>query len=164
MKNDLYLFDIPIYRISPSKYSENLKDYINQNSNDKSPPWYHDFLVNNYGGSWKYNEIIGYIRFYTNPTFDRRILGELWLIKSKTLYRKTRRKIFELISHKCGFEIDSYRYEKKNNEEIFELLSSTLEHLRNTEFKKYYLDDSLFKSTGPFINWKKLLNLNADCT
>ncbi|MES2961874.1 MAG: hypothetical protein V4694_05765 [Pseudomonadota bacterium] len=158
------LFEIPIYRLSPTEYGHQLENYIEENSKNVHPdltttPRFRDSLWKRFGGDWKYNEIIGYIRLYINDEIDTRILGEQWWSNSKVKKRKTRKKIFEYFYHKSGFEIHRNDYYNKSNEVIFKLLSNTISRLKeDSDYRKYYIEDSLFLSVGKFIDWNGLLN------
>ena len=176
MNSIKYLFEIPVYRIDQEKYLIQIAKYIkkyfekinkerrflklSEEAPDTNPKMY-DHLVKTYGGEWRYNEVIGYIRLYTIPRYDDRILGELWWVDAKRII-KTRKKIFYKENYKCGFEVFGYEYNNKSDAAIFQLLLERMDSIKkDCRFRKYYVDDSLLRSVGGFIKWGDLLQDNS---
>jgi hypothetical protein len=149
-----YLFEIPIYRLSPDEYLKQREDFINKNNNVPKI-----IAEKEFGGDWRYNEIIGYIRIIYIPPDDGRIIGELWWINAKRIV-KTRRKIFKYAYGSKGeFEIRQFEIRKAtSNELIFKLLLDNVNNLKTGSFKKYHIDDSLFQLLGKFIDWNGLIS------
>lgn len=62
------LFELPIYRVSEDTYYKDFGEYYEKRKISHNDPLYEESLNQNllkeYGGQWKYNEIIGYLRFY----------------------------------------------------------------------------------------------------
>ena len=112
-----------------------------------------DFNVNRWY-PWRYNEIVGWIRLCGDGT---RIVGELWHIKAKTIRRRLVKKEFF-----CAFMkfIELNVHSNDSSEEIFKKICTELEQLNSKRlFKKRYIDIDIFKTIGPFIDWRQLLAL-----
>lgn len=147
-----YLFEIPVYRLSESDYYKKLIDYISGINSKMSTPMSDAYLRKQYGGDWRYNEIIGFLRFYRYGCNQIRCdYAETDAIK-KT---RTRKKLFEKLS-------DSYCIEQfsrsASNIDLAKSMRSAVEHCENRLKKKNrVLDKELFENTVDFIDWKSLL-------
>jgi hypothetical protein len=79
MLGDMYFFDVPVYRLREDRYYDERDRYIDNAMFPPSSPYserlreearknpniaFKDHLQNSYGGPWRYNEIIGYIRLH----------------------------------------------------------------------------------------------------
>jgi len=106
-------------------------------------------LRKSYGGSWEYNEIIGYIRLYF---FGTQIRGEYWGVNSKRIVR-TRKKTFEYKTWKLATEIDIHR--KPDSSSIFSKIQDYLERCKK-ELKGRYIDIVNLKAIGSYVDWKSL--------
>ena len=163
-----FFFEIPIYRCDQNQHSKEMENdkekYIAtrfQFAQEIPQNIYEGIRTNaenefniNHWYSWRYNEIIGWIRFYANGT---RILGELWLVKkrvSKNLINKRFRYVEMKFIELCldGNESSINIYEKITNEII---------QLSKKRFlRKRYIDTEVLQTIGPFIDWRHLLGLN----
>lgn len=161
-----HFYDLPVYRLSRKRYYKDMDEYIKKNMYSGSPShlkmmedFYRkeptrkreaeDRLRESYGGSWEYNEIIGYIRLYFLGT---QIRGEYWGVNSKRIVR-TRRKILEYKTWQLASEIDLHR-----EADSFSIFSKIMEYLGRCqkELKGRYIDTGNFKTIGPFVDWKSL--------
>lgn len=147
-----YLFEMPVYRLSENDYYKKLTDYKNGINSKMTTPMSDEYLRKQYGGDWRYNEIIGFLRFYRYGHNKIRCdYAETDAIK-KT---RTRKKLFEKIS-------DSYCTEpfsiSDSNIGIAKSIRSAVEHCEcRLKKKRRVLDKELFESTVDFIDWKSLL-------
>ena len=147
-----YLFEIPVYRLCESEYHKKLTDYKNCINSKTSMPMSDVYLYKQFGGDWRYNEIIGFLRFYRYGENQIRCdYAETDAIK-KT---RTRKKLFEKVS-------DSYccvPFSKLSlNTELAKIMRSSVEHCENRLRKQNrVLDKELFENTVDFIDWKSLL-------
>ena len=105
-----------------------------------------------FGGPWRYNEIIGYIRLHF---LGDQIRGEYWLVKSKRIV-KTRKKIIDFLSHKIVPEKTIPR--DATNSEIYELIMAYIEEAKKY-LRKWHVDSEDFEKIGKLIDWKSLINL-----
>lgn len=147
-----YIFEIPVYRITENDYYKKLSDYKNFLKYKMQEPMSDESLKKQYGGDWRYNEIIGFLRFYRCGRNQIRCdYTETDAVK-KT---RTRRKIFEQKS-------DSYCIEpfttSSSNIDLAKSMRSAVDHCEvRLKKKKRILDKELFENTVDFIDWKSLL-------
>lgn len=145
------LFEIPVYRLSENNYYEKMRDHISQTNQDKEYPMDEGYLRKQYGGDWRYNEIIGFLRFYRYG--QNQIRCEYWETDAKIKVR-TRKKQYYQVS-------DSYCAEKfapnSSNEELAKTMKSAVEHCEQ-RLKRRVLDRELFDATVELIDWKALLS------
>lgn len=147
-----YLFEIPVYRLSESDYYKKMNDYKNSINSKMPMPKSDEHLCKQYGGDWRYNETIGFLRFYRYGGNQIRCdYTETDAIK-KT---RTRKKLFEKVS-------DSYCNEQfsvsASNTDLAKSIRSAVEHCEyRLKKKRRVLDKELFENTVDFIDWKLLL-------
>ncbi len=165
-----FFFEIPIYRCDQNQYTKEtekaLENHIArrlqfapelpQNIYERiRTSAENDFNINQWY-SWRYNEIIGWIRLYANGT---RIIGELWFVKeriSKNLVKKRFRYVEMKFIELC---LDG----NESSVKIFEKVTNELRQLnRKRSLRKRYIDIEAFQTIGPFIDWRQLLGLNND--
>lgn len=147
-----YLFEIPVYRLTESDYYKKLNDYKNGINSNMEVPMSDAYLKNQYGGDWRYNEIIGFLRFFRYGSSQIRCDYTETDAVNKT---RTRRKVFEKIS-------DSYCTEpfaiSSSNMGLAKCMKSAVEHCEiRLKKKNRFLDKELFENTVDFIDWKSLL-------
>jgi|SRR5579885_818249 hypothetical protein len=164
MQTDLW--DIPVYRISEKKYYEQRNEYIEKRifrvgSDEETALRAHyklfphdyarfaDHLARSFGGMWRYNEIVGYIRIHF---FGGQIRGEYIGLYGKRIVR-SRRKLFEIKTHKLAAEITVYGC--KESSDIFRLLQRYINDCKK-ELKGRFVDDSIFHRIGAYVDWEKL--------
>ena len=62
------LFELPIYRVSEEQYYKSFSEHYEKRKIPHNNLLYEESLNQNlrkdFGGDWKYNEIVGYLRFY----------------------------------------------------------------------------------------------------
>jgi len=168
----IFFFDVPIYKIEKESYEANQKLYIDECLNDD--PEHHaeieafyrecphakirnsDYFWRQYGGPWQFNEIIGYIRLYSE---GYQIRGQLWYVDVKRVVRNPRHKILICKNAGLGFGIPVDTPTQSTNVEIFDLIMKYLDSVRLLpRFKKRFVDSSLFETIGPYVDWKSLIN------
>ena len=91
MPNINYLFEIHVYRLTENDYYDATQKYIDKTNSNLQYPMDVDFLLKQYGGSWQYNEIIGFLKFYQYGA--NQIRCEYWETDSSRKV-KTRKKQF----------------------------------------------------------------------
>ena len=162
-----YFYDVPVYRLSHERYYKDMGEYIKKHMCSGRPShkkmmedFYRreparkreaqDRLRKSYGGTWEYNEIIGYIRLYFLGT---QIRGEYWGVNSKRVVR-TRKKILECKTWKLASEIDLHQ-----EPDSLSIFSKIMEYLGKCqkELKGRYIDTENLKTIGPYVDWKSLL-------
>lgn len=164
-----YFYDLPIYRVSSEKFDRDWGEYL-QTSLYSAPsgiskeyiddfykrePGQKSFRTQHawkkFGGPWRYNEIIGYIRLYF---LGDQIRGEYWLVRTKKVV-KTRKKIIDFRDYKIVPEktIPS----NATNYKIYELVIAYIKEAKKS-LKKWYVDFEDFEKIGRFIDWKSLMH------
>jgi hypothetical protein len=165
-----FFFEIPIYRCDQNQHAnETEKDrdkYIAsrfqsaqkllQNIYERIHTSAENEFNINHWYSWRYNEIIGWIRLYANGT---RILGELWLV-NKRVSKILLKKRFQYVEMKF-MELCLDGNESSIN--IFEKITNEIMQLNKTRcLRKRYIDTEVLQTIGPFIDWRHLLGLNKN--
>lgn len=152
------LFELPIYRLSEDEYYKGLDKYYQKRKIPHSNTQYERSLNQNlykdFGGYWKYNEIIGYLRFYKYANDVRCYYYK----DDKKRIIKTRTKQFIPIDDTLyKISIKSSYSNNQIAEKLIEMVNycSTLE-----DFSKRYIDRVLFDNTVNFIDWRRLIDLN----
>ena len=162
------ILTLPVYRLSREKYHKQREKYVNDNMyrgstghikfqkefHAKNPDIKHQFeshLINKFGGCWEFNEVIGFIKLQFLGT---QVRGEYFEIKAKRITR-TRKKIFEYITHKLAPELEIKR--GANNQEIFGVVKDYVSDCYKELPEGRFIEDEQLKSIGPFINWRALL-------
>jgi hypothetical protein len=154
-------FDIPVYRIAEAVYEavfssdlekcEALK--INEELYNRYPDLKVQFLEHKrktYGGMWRYNEIIGYLRLYILGTQIR-----AWYFENDVKkHCKSRRKQFIYRTHKLASEMDLLW--PWRNEEIFKVMMSYLNSCKK-QLPNRFVDTRDFELVGKHLDWKGLL-------
>ncbi len=147
------LFEIPVYRLDENSYYDQMKSHISKISGKNQHPTDEGYLKKQYGGDWKYNEIIGFLRFYRYG--ENQIRCEYWETNAKKKVR-TRKKQFEKISDRYCCEPFSKSAE---NSILAQSMRNAVEHCETRlKKKKRFLDRELFDSTVNHVNWKSLLS------
>jgi hypothetical protein len=160
------LFDVPVYRLSREKYELQQTKFIERELKNSGGRYWEEacrrspelkvqaegHLWNIYGGSWLYNEIIGFIRLFF---LSEQIRGEYYRVEAKKIIR-TRRKVFRpLASEVTSPEKVSLG---SSNQEIFGKIRNYLLRVQNEkELKKHYIDASVLENVGLHIDWSALL-------
>lgn len=146
-----YLFELAVYRLSEDSYYEQMRSHISQTNHDKDYPVDESYLRKEYGGDWRYNEIIGFLRFYQYG--QNQIRCEYWETDAKKKVRTRKKQYFQVSDSYCTkrFSLNS------PNEELANTMKSAVEHCEQ-RLKRRVLDRELFDATVDLIDWKALLN------
>jgi hypothetical protein len=161
-----YFHDLPVYRLPAGDYYSARGKFIDETMYPKDNPYsdhtrdqhkknpstkvaFEDHLSRIYGGVWRYNEIIGYVRLHF---LGSQIRGEYYGVGSKRIVR-TRKKILEYKTWKLAPEIDIPS--NSTNKQIFELVIKYVNSCRK-ELKKRYIDSELLEIIGQYVDWRRL--------
>ena len=129
--------------------------YIEKINSTNQNPLNQAHLRKEYGGDWKYNEIIGFLQFYRYG--GNQIRCEYWDTDSIRKVR-TRQKRFEKISDSYCNELFS---KSESNLKLAQTMKNAVEHCETRlkmKNKNQILDRELFDNTVDFIDWKSLLS------
>jgi hypothetical protein len=161
-----YFFDLPVYRIKEDAYVEQQQEYIEKavfppDSPDlealklleKNDPdintAYRSHAFKSYGGIWRYNEIIGYIRLYF---LGDQIRGEYYAVNKKRIMR-SRTKQLEHKTWKLAPELDIE--DDSSSEKVLESIEKYIEDCME-ELPRRYIDTSGFDAIAKYTDWKSL--------
>ena len=146
------LFEVSVYRLEKSDYYNKMSVHIEKVNSKNQYSLNECYLRKNYGGDWRYNEIIGFLRFYRYGS--NQIRCEYWETDAKKKVR-TRKKQFEKLS-------DNYCNEpfhkSAKNSDLVQTMKNAVEHCETRiNNKKLIMDRDLFDNIVNFIDWKSLL-------
>jgi hypothetical protein len=158
-------FDVPVYRLPRKEYDAKREAWI-QKEMDEQPAhvreWYaqdakeagrvRSHLRQHYGGTWDFNEIIGFIRLHFLGT---QIRGEWWRVTADRVTR-SRTKRFEFRDWKVTYEEEISA--GSCNTELYALILKYLARAQKEgHIKRFYVDTSIFERIGPYVDWNALL-------
>ena len=98
----LRFHDLPVYRLSIEKYNAEFERYVASAQRQRGPTVTPEMVSGSFGGSWLFNEIIGYIRLHI---LGAQIRGEYYAVSKKRIVR-SRSKTLSFRTHKLAPEID----------------------------------------------------------
>ncbi len=155
-------FDVPVYRVSKERYDAEFKESVAELDGDDAelvrrlerddPTWVarrRDLLKNSFGGSWQFNEIVGYIRLHF---VGSQVRGELWWPEKERL-KRTRTRQLAWRTHKVVPELELPR--DATNQQVYETVHRYLDNARQ-KLNHRYIDTTVFQRIGPFIDWNGL--------
>ena len=161
MLAEKYFFEIAVYRNSEDEFNSDLEKARKKHKERLSSelgilPETETYkrsveaFTGQYG-SWRYNQVIGWIRLYSLGT---QIRGEYWFVKAKRIHRNMKDRYF--FNHGKAFEINLSQHD--SSEEIFLQVSNQLENLKQEKpFKGRHIDLEAFLTAGVYMNWRRLL-------
>lgn len=162
-----YFYDIPVYRLPEERYYRERDEYIDDVLFPKDSPYsqslrereaadpncniaIRDHLQRSYGGCWRFNEIIGYIRLHF---LSSQVRGEYFAVRKKHIVR-TRTKILEYHMLKLAPEVEiPYPF---TSDGIYGAVLKYLADCRK-ELPGRYVDTELFESIGKHVDWLGLM-------
>lgn len=148
-----YFYDIPVYRLAEKRYYQEMHAYLDHavsGGSASSNSALRDHLERTYGGCWRFNEVVGYIRLFF---LGSQVRGEYMAVGKKRIVR-TRKKVFECITLKRAPEADlPYPY---TNPGIYDAILGYLDDCRK-ELPGRYVDTALFEAIGRHVDWIGLM-------
>lgn len=142
------LFELPVYRLTENKYYKQFAVYKVKHGNAYTDDSY---LLKEYGGSWEYNEIIGYLKFYLSGNTQIRSVYTETDAKKKV---KTRKKTFIETTHSfCTTNINR----KLENQKIIKFIEDSITHCALNLPKGRFIKRDIFDSTFKHIDWQSVM-------
>jgi len=156
--------DIPVYRLPEAayysqreKFAENGIEPMLHGLGDQAANSKHKSMIENarehlndvYGGIWRFNEIIGYIRLHF---LGSQVRGEYFAVRRKRLAR-TRHKQFEWVTHKLAPEVE---IETPLCDATIEAAVGRYLDDCEREVPRRYIDHSVLDVLKPYIRWYDL--------
>jgi len=158
-----HFFDIPVYRLPSEKYYREREAYVEQTlfpndfpdsdqlrAQDKADPsknaFMRDYLEKKFGGCWRFNEIIGYIRLHF---LGSQIRGEYYGVAKKRIVR-TRTRTLEYLTWKLAPEVGVPHPVTQDG-----ILGAIWEYIEDCrkELRGRHIDTSMFEFLAPHIDW-----------
>ena len=166
-----YFFDLPVYRLPESSYYAEFKRYVQEvifppgtlqgqylrKLENSDPSAFSDVVNRNlegYGGIWRYNEIVGYIRLHFLGT---QVRGEYFAPNRRRIMR-TRTRTLEFRTWKLAPEEEIAT--PITTDSVRKSVESYIKACRK-ELGKRYIDTTLFESLAPHIDWLSLYESDA---
>ncbi len=163
-----YFYDLPVYRLTEQQYYHEREKYIEEAIFPRNTPNLEQLrqlekdkpsIINalrlrheiSYGGAWKFNEIIGYIRLHFLGT---QVRGAYFDPNKKRIVR-TRCRTLDLQTLKLAPEIDIEH--PISNTTILAAVTQYIQDCRR-ELPRRFIDTELFDSLSLHINWLALFN------
>lgn len=161
-----YFFDVPVYRLAEERYYREREAHIDRvlyppesphsaamREKDKADPnnrvGFIDHLQRSYGGCWRFNEIVGYIRLHF---LGSQVRGEYYGLNRKRVVR-TRTRTLEYLAWKLAPEVDiPYPV---TSEGVHRAVSEYLDSCK-TELPGRHIDTELFETVAKHIDWEAL--------
>jgi hypothetical protein len=167
-KGNFYILDLPVYRLPEDQYNAERNAYVDRkmrqillstapehpatadNLSDRETS-IRDFFFKQYGGIWRYNEIIGYLRLYF---LGSQVRAEYWRVTAKRIVR-SRRKCFTFWQWKLAPEA-----ELPINGTSSEIYWVVIDYIKNcrTSLPGRYIDATPLITLGPHLDWYQLLH------
>lgn len=157
-----YLFEIPVYRISEEAYRAEQDQYIKaheptydgamsllNDQDSRSAAKLVGYYAKAFGGGWRYNEIIGFIRIYRCGV---QIRAEYWQTDVKRIV-KSRKKVFVRKSHKIVHEVAIK--DLGSNREIQKAIESCVDLCEN-HFIDRFLDIQTYRQILCKVDWTNI--------
>ncbi len=166
---ETFIFDVPIYRVEEASYYADQESYVDARlyehpelSRSEREVWYRehpdlktrdsDYHWREYGGPWRFNDVVGYLRLYLN---GYQVRGQLWYVNVKRILRKPRHKRLFCKNTRFGIPVDISP--QSSNREIFNQIIQYLDSVR-PRFKNRFIDSALLETVGPYVDWKSLIS------
>jgi len=140
--NTKLLFELPVYRKNETSYLQDFKTYKKKIA--------HSVTIDNFGGLWEYNEIIGYLKFYISGKTQIRVEYKETDTKRK---KQTKKKTFILNSDSfCNRSI----YKSMDNLSLIKLIRECIEHCK-IRLPNRYVNTTFIDNTIDYTDWKSVI-------
>jgi len=154
------LFELPIYRVSEDEYDKRFREHYEERKIPHNNLLYQESLNQNlhkdFGGDWKYNEIIGYFRFYKYVDYFIHINCFYYKVNKNRITKTRKRQFIPINDTLYKITIKSSYDNQQISNKIIEMVNqcSTL-----PDVEKRYIDREIFDNTVNCIDWRVLLEL-----
>jgi len=158
---DKYLFEIAIYRTSPSNYYSEMDTakqiYLDKLhiSSEKNPETYRvaeQYFDREIWSPWYFNQAIGWFQLYV---FGTSIRVEYYFINAERISKFVKYKRF--LWQGKAFELNPSNSE--SSKDIYENIRDNFRNLNSEKpFKGRYIDIEKFENVGPHLNWRTILS------
>ena len=160
-----YIFDLPVYRCTKERHDKELTEAVEahlkhcfddhgleRSSDPQTITNITAHAQHAFGGPWEFNEIVGWVRLFPE---SHGIGAPVWFTEGKKLTRKMRKRFHLRTWSNCLW---THFPPPAENPEIYERVLQALESLAKRDpLDGRVLDLSVFKLTGPYIDWRRLI-------
>ena len=151
-----YIYDVAVYRLREADYYAQRDAHVEQvlGANRATPEADSAFRAHvekSYGGPWRFNEIVGYIRLFL---LGSQVRGEYFRVDARRIVR-TRRKTLWLVAHKLAPE-----QEIPSGATSAQVLAAIRQYLDmcGKEIPGRHMDLATFDAIAPHVDWRSLLD------
>jgi hypothetical protein len=158
--DDYFRFDVPVYRLDEATYYAARDAHVRGGIREGEAVGFYqrhperkfqdeERLRFTYGGAWRFNEIIAWIRV----GFDGGdIIGEAWKVRAKRIVH-TRRKLFECSLNNAGPPLPVPP--DATNDEVFQLVLDYVDRVQRT-CPKRFVDTTQLRIIGAHLDWNEI--------
>lgn len=158
MMDEIYFFDLPVYRLSPQKYDleresaiATERTRITQSAkcsiDDAMDQTIRRQRYNRYG-DWHFNEVVAYIRLH----FCGSQLRATYHTAEKKRNPISRHKVFTVRSKYMAYKLNLGSPSKATNSKIWETIQEFVQACRQL-IRNRFIDDSALNRIGPYVDW-----------
>lgn len=148
-----FFYDLPVYRLDEDSYYDGRTAYIRRYARltgiEKLDIAAEEHLQRAYGGPWRYNEIVGYIRLHF---VGSQVRGEYFSVERKRLVR-TRKKTLYWQTWKLAPEVEVAP--PYTDSAVWRAIASYVAQCRE-EVGGRFIDTSLLESISTHVKWGDL--------
>ncbi|MCL5271022.1 MAG: hypothetical protein M1457_10865 [bacterium] len=166
----LHILDIPIYRCTKEEYYREMDDAVIKAVNyvesatrmplDRTSTIYETIQNDErhrLGGPWEFNQIVGWLQLYAEPAC---VCGNPWWIDAKRISPRMRKKIFYLVTP--SDVLGTHFYPEDDSKTIYlKTLEKIESYAKQKRLKRRYVDLDTFRSIGPYLDWRRLIERAA---
>ena len=163
---DQYIFDIPIYRIGSDGFNSEVDravakrvEWIVSHDPQRRPldrettDRQKHSVIKESGGPWQFNHVVGWLRLFAE---GNTVGCHPWWVDAKRLTRKMKRKHLYLTTYS---DVLGAYFPSETSIEIHQsLLERLTEMADRSPYKKRFVDLDVFQRTGPYIDWRRMLD------
>jgi hypothetical protein len=156
--DEVYFFDLPVYRVSPEKYAlawERAISVERERIAGKSGFAISDQVdqsirADRYRrlGDWRFNEVVAYIRLHFSGTQ----LKATYHSAEKHRNPISRSKVFTERSRGLPYKLNLGSQTKATNSEIWATIQEFVQDCKRLK-KNRFIDDSTLMRIGPYMDW-----------
>lgn len=158
MMDELYFFDLPVYRLSPEQYALEWESAIaiERTRITQSAKFSIDDAMDqiirrqryNRYGDWLFNEVVAYIRLH----FCGSQLRATYHTAEKKRNPISRHKVFTVRRRYMSYKLNLGSPSKATNSEIWKTIQDFVQACRLI-IRKRFIDDSALNRIGPHMDW-----------
>ncbi|MCK7596118.1 hypothetical protein M0G74_02410 [Microbulbifer sp. CAU 1566] len=130
-----------------------MDEYLEKNNTHPSDSLATDQYRRKFGGDWRYNEVIGFLRFYQYG--KNKIRCGYWETDAKKKSRTPKKRFIKISDSYCDEPFSA----SAPNPDLAQTMRSAVDHCEaRLKAKKRVLDREIFDSLVDHIDWQTLLN------